>query len=128
MFRAVRREGVAGYYTLWAGAISREWAPKALRRNSPDILPVLLLGRLAIDQRFQNQGLGHALLRDALIRSINVASEVGVSAILVACDLRAGQALLHFRRIATAANDIANDHRDSATRRTRVARWGSRPG
>ena len=49
----------------------------------PDPLPVLLLGRLAIDKRQQNQGIGRALLRDAMIRAINVARDAGVFAILV---------------------------------------------
>ena len=44
---------VIGYYSLSAGGIHHEAAPKAMRRNMPDPLPVLLLGRLAIDQRYQ---------------------------------------------------------------------------
>lgn len=74
---------ILGYYSLSAGAISHEAAPKSLRRNMPDPLPVLLLGRLAIDKKYHNQGLGKALLRDAMIRSINIASNAGVFAILV---------------------------------------------
>lgn len=49
----------------------------------PDALPVLLLGRLAIDQRFHNQGLGQALLRDAMLRAVSVASDTGVFANLI---------------------------------------------
>jgi GNAT superfamily N-acetyltransferase len=74
---------VVGYYSLSAGAISHESAPKALRRNMPDPLPVLLLGRLAIDKRYHNQGLGQALLRDAMLRAVNVAGDAGVFALLV---------------------------------------------
>jgi GNAT superfamily N-acetyltransferase len=74
---------VVGYYSLSAGAISHESAPKALRRNMPDPLPVFLLGRLAIDQRYHNQGLGQALLRDAMLRAVNVAGDAGVFALLV---------------------------------------------
>lgn len=74
---------VIGYYSLSAGAISRQAATKAMRRNVPDPLPVLLLGRLAIDRRYHNQGLGRALLRDAMIRAVNVAADAGVFAILV---------------------------------------------
>ena len=74
---------VIGYYCLSAGAISHEAAPKALRRNMPDPLPVLLLGRLAIDQRFHNRGLGQALLRDAMLRCVHIANETGVFVILV---------------------------------------------
>ena len=74
---------VIGYYCLSAGAISHEAAPKAMRRNMPDPLPVLLLGRLAIDRRYHNQGLGQALLRDAMIRAVSVAGDAGVFALLV---------------------------------------------
>jgi GNAT superfamily N-acetyltransferase len=74
---------VVGYYSLSAGGVGRETAPKTLRRNMPDPLPVLLLGRLAIDRRYHNQGIGSALLRDAMLRAVHVASEAGVFAILV---------------------------------------------
>jgi len=74
---------VVGYYSLSAGAISHEAAPKAMRRNMPDPLPLLLLGRLAIDKRYHNKGLGSALLRDAMMRAVAVASDAGVFAILV---------------------------------------------
>lgn len=49
----------------------------------PDPLPVLLLGRLAVDKRFHNQGLGQALLRDALLRSVHIAEDAGVYALLL---------------------------------------------
>jgi GNAT superfamily N-acetyltransferase len=74
---------VAGYYCLSAGAISHETAPKTMRRNMPDPLPVVLLGRLAIDRRFHNRGLGKALLRDAMLRAVHIAGHTGVFAILV---------------------------------------------
>lgn len=74
---------VIGYYSLSAGAISHEAAPKAMPRNMPHPLPVLLLGRLAVDRRYHNQGLGRSLLRDAMMRAVNVAGDAGVFAILV---------------------------------------------
>ena len=74
---------VIGYYSLSAGGIQHEAAPKPMRRNMPDPLPVLLLGRLAIDRRYHNQGLGRALLRDAMLRAVHVASDAGVFAMLV---------------------------------------------
>ena len=74
---------VIGYYSLSAGAIGHEAAPKAMRRNMPNPLPVLLLGRLAIDKRYHNQGIGQALLRDAMMRTVNVSGDTGVFAILV---------------------------------------------
>ena len=72
-----------GYYSLSAGAIAHETAPKTMRRNMPNPLPVLLLGRLAIDKNHHNKGLGSALLRDAMIRAVSVAGDAGVFAILV---------------------------------------------
>jgi GNAT superfamily N-acetyltransferase len=74
---------VIGYYSLSAGAISHEGAPKAMRRNMPNPLPVLLLGRLAVDKRYHNQGIGQALLRDVMMRAVNVSGDAGVFAILV---------------------------------------------
>jgi len=83
MFVLCAGADVIAYYSLSAGAISHEALPKALRRNMPDPLPVLLLGRLAVDGRYHNQGVGQALLRDAMLRAVNVASDAGVFAILV---------------------------------------------
>lgn len=74
---------VIGYYSLSAGGIIHEAAPKAMRRNMPDPLPVLLIGRLAIDKKYHNQGLGRALLRDAMLRAVHIASDTGVFAIMV---------------------------------------------
>jgi GNAT superfamily N-acetyltransferase len=80
----VAEEGaVIGYYCLAAGAIGRDDAPKTLQRNRPDPLPVMVLGRLAIHQRHQQKGLGTALLKDAIIRTLHAAEHVGVSALLV---------------------------------------------
>lgn len=74
---------VIGYYSLSAGAVSHETAPKPMRRNMPGPLPVLLLGRLAVDKRYHNQGIEQALLRDAMLRAVNVAGDAGVFALLV---------------------------------------------
>ncbi|MBM3757728.1 MAG: GNAT family N-acetyltransferase [Acidobacteria bacterium] len=76
-------QAVIGYYCLSAGALNHSAAPKAMRRNMPDPLPVVLLGRLAIDERFHNKGLGQALLRDAMLRTLHVSSETGIFAVLV---------------------------------------------
>lgn len=74
---------VIGYYCLSAGAIVHEAAPKGMRRNMPDPLPVLLLGRLAIDRRYHNRGFGQALMRDAMLRAVHIAGGMGVFAVLV---------------------------------------------
>ena len=74
---------VVGYYSLAAGSVARETAPGRVRRNVPDPVPVVVLGRLAIDQDYQGQGLGRALLRDAILRILQAADIIGVRAILV---------------------------------------------
>jgi GNAT superfamily N-acetyltransferase len=74
---------VVGYYCLASGAVTRTQAPKSLQRNMPDPIPVMVLGRLAVDLANQGQGIGRALLRDAIIRVLRAAEIVGVKAILV---------------------------------------------
>jgi GNAT superfamily N-acetyltransferase len=49
----------------------------------PDPIPVMVLGRLAIDQRFQGRGIGPALLRDAVLRTLQASEIAGIRAILV---------------------------------------------
>ncbi len=74
---------VVGYYCLSAGAVARDQAPGAMRRNMPDPVPVLVLGRLAIDRNHHNRGLGSALLRDGVLRALGAARSIGVAALLV---------------------------------------------
>lgn len=74
---------VIGYYCLASGAVEHALVPKAMTRNMPDPMPVLLLGRLAIDRAQQGRGLGAALLRDALLRAVRVSENAGVSSLLV---------------------------------------------
>lgn len=74
---------VVGYYSLAAGALSQESAPGRVRRNMPDPIPVMLVGRLAVDQAWQRKGLGRALLRDAILRTIQAADIAGIRAMLI---------------------------------------------
>jgi GNAT superfamily N-acetyltransferase len=82
-FVACREGRVAGFYALASGAVDRMSAPGSIRRNMPEPIPVILLSRLAVDRKEQGHGLGSHLLRDAITRSIGVAEQVGVRAILV---------------------------------------------
>lgn len=74
---------VVGYYTLATGSIEHRDAPGKIRRNMPDPIPVMVLGRLAIDQQWQQAGLGRGLLKDALLRSLSVSKQAGIRALLV---------------------------------------------
>jgi predicted N-acetyltransferase YhbS len=70
---------VAGYYALSSSAIT----PGRFRRNMPNPIPVVLLGRLAIDQTWQRQGIGRALFRDAALRVSQAAEIIGIRGIAV---------------------------------------------
>lgn len=74
---------IVGYYTLAAGAIALAEAPGRLRRNMPDPIPMVVLGRLAIDRSHQGFGLGRALLRDAVRRTCGAADTIGIRGMLV---------------------------------------------
>jgi GNAT superfamily N-acetyltransferase len=76
-------QAVIGYYCLAAGALGHAEAPSALRRNRPDPIPVLVLGRLAIHKTRQQAGIGTALLSDAIRRAVQASEIAGVTALLV---------------------------------------------
>jgi len=74
---------VVGYYALAAGAIAQGEATGRTRRNMPDPVPVMVIGRLALHSGYQGRGLGRALLRDAVLRTVQAADIAGIRAILV---------------------------------------------
>lgn len=76
-------DAVIGYYCLAAGAIGHVEAPSTLKRNRPDPVPVLVLGRLAIHKDHHQKGIGTALLNDAIRRAIQAADIAGITALLV---------------------------------------------
>lgn len=77
------RDRVIGYYVLAAGAVTREEAHSKVSRNSPEPVPVFVLGRLAVDVEWQKKGLGQDLLRDAVLRAVNAAETIAAKVLLV---------------------------------------------
>lgn len=73
---------VLAYCAMAAGAVAHETATSAVRRNMPDPVPVMVLARLAVDQRAQGRQLGGALLQDAVRRALAVAQKAGVRALI----------------------------------------------
>lgn len=55
---------VMAYCSLASSAVMTNIAPVRFRRNIPDPIPVVVLGRLAMDQSLHGQGIEQALLRD----------------------------------------------------------------
>jgi GNAT superfamily N-acetyltransferase len=74
---------VVAYYALAASAIATESAPGELRRNTPDPVPVVVLGRLAIARSHQGQGLGRSMFQDAAHRIVQTADTIGIRGMLV---------------------------------------------
>lgn len=74
---------VVAYYALASSAVAAEAASGRLRRNMPDPIPVVVLGRLAIDQSWHGTGLGRALVRDACLRVMAAAEAIGIRGMLV---------------------------------------------
>ncbi len=74
---------VLAYYAMAAGAVSHQVATSGIRRNMPDPVPVMVLGRLAVDRRAQGAKLGASLLQDAVNRTVVVSRHAGVRALLV---------------------------------------------
>lgn len=76
---------IVGYYTLSATSIEPTNLPSDLAKRMPryPTLPAILLGRLAIDRRYQGQGIGSILLTSALQRSLRLSTELGAIAVIV---------------------------------------------
>ncbi|ESZ23620.1 GNAT family N-acetyltransferase [Mesorhizobium sp. L2C084A000] len=74
---------VVGYYCLSSGGLDLAQAPGAIRRNMPDPIPMVVLGRLAVDAGWQGKGLGAALLQDAVLRAGRAATILRIRGIFV---------------------------------------------
>ncbi len=73
---------VAGYYALATGAVARHEVLGKVRRNMPDPMPVIILARLAVAKPFTGAHLGAGLVKDALMRCVSAAEQIGVRAVV----------------------------------------------
>jgi GNAT superfamily N-acetyltransferase len=77
-------DAVIAYYTLAVGHVIREEAPERLTKGlARHPVPIMLLARLAVDHRWQGQGVGKALLKDAMLRTLQAADIAGIRAFAV---------------------------------------------
>lgn len=74
---------VVAYYAASTATVLHREATGRMRRNQPDPLPALLLGRLAVDRKHQDAGLDSALLKHFIMKGLEVAELVGVRLLLV---------------------------------------------
>lgn len=74
---------VVAFYASSTAVLMRGYATKRAARNQPDPLPAVLLGRLAVDAKYQGRGLAAALLKHFVLKSLEVAEITGVRLLLV---------------------------------------------
>jgi GNAT superfamily N-acetyltransferase len=72
-----------GYYALASGGITVTSSVGRFRRNMPDPIPVVVLGRLAVNRSQRGRGLGRALFRDCALRVAQAADTIGIRGIVV---------------------------------------------
>ncbi|MGA2168468.1 MAG: GNAT family N-acetyltransferase [Terracidiphilus sp.] len=75
---------VIGYYSLAVGQIEFSDAPERLRKGlARHPVPIMVLARLAVDKDWQKKGVGRALLRDAVLKTLQAAEIAGIRALAV---------------------------------------------
>lgn len=77
------RDAIAGYFCLSAGEVRRQDAPPHVARHAPEPIPVVRMGRFAIDRSYQGSGCGAELLREALLSAVAGGRLIGARALLV---------------------------------------------
>jgi len=108
----VGSQRIIGYFALSMGQILAQDVTGAMRRNMPNPIPALVLGRLAIDRAWQGRGLGRALLADVVRRALRASIEVSARLVLVHAISPAAEAfyLRHgFTRLPLEAPTLALD-------------------
>ena len=80
---ACQGDRVVAYYAIASGAVTCNEATGRLRRNMPDPIPVVVLGRLGVDSSLHGQGLGRSLVRDAALRILQAADVIGIRGMTV---------------------------------------------
>ncbi len=74
---------VVAYYAIASSAIAVTLSTGRFRRNMPDLIPVVVLARLAVDRPCQGNGLGRAMMRDAFTRIVRAADIIGIRGVMV---------------------------------------------
>lgn len=74
---------VVAYYSLHLGCSQHSQAVRKIKRNMPDPIPAIVLGRLAVDINHQGKGLARALIKDIFLRAIQVSDLAGTKVVLV---------------------------------------------
>lgn len=76
-------KAVIAYYTLVYGSVNREEMTRSYKQNAPMRIPVMILGRLAVDLKWQDKSIGKHLLKEALLKTIEASRIAAVRGLLV---------------------------------------------
>jgi len=80
----VVHDAIVGFHTLAAAQVAYHDSPQRLTKGlARHPVPLILLARLAVGRRWQNQGVGKALLKDAMLRTLQAADIAGIRALAV---------------------------------------------
>jgi len=74
---------VVAYYSLANGCVFHIDAPRKIKRNMPNPIPAMILGRLAVDINHSGKGMGVSLVQDAVKRTLQASEIAGIRVILV---------------------------------------------
>jgi GNAT superfamily N-acetyltransferase len=105
-------QNIIGFFALTMGQILAQETLGSMRRNMPQNIPAVVLGRFAIDRAWQGRGLGRALLADVVRRSLRASAEVSARLIIVHAISSSAEAFyLHhgFARLPVATPTLALD-------------------
>ena len=80
----IEGEAIIGYLSLVVGEVKHAEAPPRLAKGiAKHPVPIMLLARLAVDSRWKRLGVGKALLRDTMLRTLQAADIPGIRALAV---------------------------------------------
>jgi GNAT superfamily N-acetyltransferase len=108
----VGSEVAVGFYSLSMGQVLALDVPGSMRRNMPNNIPAVILGRLAVDEKWQGKGIARGLLADVIKRSLRASSEIATRLVIVhAISTRAEMFYLHhgFMRLPVETSTLAFD-------------------
>lgn len=93
-FVVCNENAVIGYYCIAVGAVSRTESSGKVRGNMPERVPVMILGRLAVDLEWQGRQIGVGLLKDANLPTLAVSEQAGILRNIGSHPLFGGKAVL----------------------------------
>jgi GNAT superfamily N-acetyltransferase len=83
-FVVLDEQRVVGYYSLAASAVLYDEAPERMAKGlARHPIPVILMARFAVDLAYQGRGVGRAMFKDAILRSLGVSADIGARAFVV---------------------------------------------